>query len=420
MLRSNNLSEVNFDRNSESSTEKFSGLDLVESGIDKESAEFVRKISVMKFQIYDLEKENEDLRAAVNDQKTRTLSAERISKVNTESLRQSLTELDEQLAEAGKARKDVEKQLHDEREMFMMSEHKMKTEIESLKEEIKQCKEHWQEERETFLEQERKMKEKIKRFDKGDDTSTTFCMGSNTSSIQTLEKENLNLNDRVISLSAKVDSLECMKINLENENAHLLNEILNTNNLSSAKDTIKEKKDSVTECAQDKIERLEWDLEMKDKGIQEMQKEFEGLQGHIEELYNELDEVNKILADEREKRKNLEVESLEFKKKERVYENAIASSMEGNEKKMLSSFVKKRGERWNNDVVDLRKKVEELERKNRELSNAMDRRSYSVEAIKQGFENKLREVCIHYFARNFLKLIPTFYSFRQELSLKYN
>ena len=389
ILRANNLSEVNID--TKSSKDRFSGIELMDSGNENDSEEFVRKISVLKFQIYDLEKENETLRAAVNDQKTRTLSAERMSKVATESLHQNVTELDEKLTEAVRARKDIERQLREEREMFMVSEDRMRTEIETLKEEMVQCNERWQEERELFIEQERKMNRKITKLEQHD-ISTEICHRSNSSMIQALEIEKLNLNDQVTSLSARIDSLECMKINLENENAQLLREIRKDDNLSDTKETTKDKKDSKKEHLKEKVEELESDLERKDNKMKEMQKESKGLQGHIEELYNELDEVNQILANEREKRKNLELEALEFKKKERVYENAIAASMEGNEKRVLSNSTRKRGERWNNDVVELRKKVEELERKNRELSNAMDRREYSVEAIKQGFESKLLEV----------------------------
>ena len=390
-MRANNLSEIDFGRSSESSTERLSGSEMADGGREKDSAEFVRKISVMKSHILDLEKENEDLRQTVSDHETRTLSAERISEFANESLRHSVTELDGQLGQAEKARNDMERQLRDERELFMIAENKMKNEIESLKEEIVQCKENWQQEREAFMEQEIHMKERLEQIEKG--KTADKCDGASSSSVTNFEAEKQNLTGKITSLAAKVDSLERMKTHLENENAQLLTEIRKEKDYSSdVEETMKEDIDSVRSCLQEKIDKLEEDLEMKVKDSIEMKKESENRQKHVEELYNELDEVNKILADERDKSKKLEQESLEFKKKERVYENALAASAEGDEKVMLSNFVKKRGERWNYDVVELRKKVEELEKKNRELTNAADRKESSVEAIKQGIENKLREV----------------------------
>ena len=372
-----NINELNCDKASGSSVEKLSDVDNVSS---KASAELVRNMSVMKFHIYDLERENDGLRAAVQDQQTKSLSAERISKATTDSLRQSVSDLDERLTEIGNARDEMERQLHDEREMFMASEEKMKKEIERLKEEIKENTDRWQEEREAFVEEERRMTQRIKELEKGDKEAQQRAKDP---IVDTLEAENLSLNNTIRSLSAKVDHLERKNSHLENENAKLS---------SVNEEKIKEKEDYTKLQLQEKLVHLQSHVGIKEKEMEMMKKEDEELRGQIEELYNELDEVNKILADEREKRKKLEVESLEFKKKERVYENAIAASMEGNEKKMLSSFVKKRGERWNNDVIELRKKVEELEKKNRELNNAMEKRDFSVGAIKESFESKLREV----------------------------
>ena len=372
-----NINEINCDKASGSSVEKLSDVDNVSS---KTSAELVRNMSVMKFHIYDLERENDGLRAAVQDQQIRSLSAERISKATTDSLRQSVSDLDERLNEIGNARDEMERQLHDEREMFMASEEKMKKEIESLKEELKENIDRWQEEREAFVEEERKMTQRIRELEEGD---KEIYQKAKNPIVETLEAENLSLNKTILSLSAKVDRLERKNSLLENEKAKL-------SNLNEEK--MKEEEDSTKLHLEEKIAHLQSHVGIKEKEMEKIKKEDEELRGQIEELYNELDEVNKILADEREKRKKLEVESLEFKKKERVYENAIAASMEGNEKKMLSSFVKKRGERWNNDVIELRKKIEELEKKNRELNNAMDKRDFSVGAIKESFESKLREV----------------------------
>ena len=389
VLRENNLSDIDLAKDSELSTEIISSSETVDRDVEKDSAEFVRKISVMKSQILDLEKENNVLRATASDDKAKLLSEEQTK----DNVSDSLHDLDGQLALAVKGREEIERQLREEREAFMMSEEKLQSEVASLKEEIRKYKQQWQEEREMFMEQERLMQQKLDQLSDGRQGFTEDCEGAEDSSILSLKIEKNNLCNRVTSLASKVASLERSKTRLENENEKLLTEIRKGKDYcSDVEETMKEDIDSVRSCLQEQIDRLKSDLEAKTCELRDSRKGCENMQCHVEELYNELDEVNKILSDERTKSKKLEIESLEFKKKERVYENVIAASMEGDEKNMLSNFVKKRGERWNGDVVELRKKIEDLEKKNRELANAADRKEFSVEAIKQGFESKLRDV----------------------------
>ncbi|XP_065066732.1 golgin subfamily B member 1-like [Rhopilema esculentum] len=369
------------------------------AGINEEPRGIARKISAMQSQIFELEQENADLRAVVSDQKTSTLSAERISEYAVESLRDSLAELNGHLAKSEKAREDIARQLRDEREIYMISEDKLKKEIKSLKDNIERCKVQWQEEREGLLEEERRMKNELEMFKNEDRVSLSNEDHPKESDfakqIRGLELEIEDLNESISALQNKNNNLERENKDLENKNTVLYAEIRKEkDHCSDVEETMKHDIDSIRSCFEEQIEQLQKrNKEMEGR----LKKEFsasqssQDLQVQVEDLYNELDEVNKILADERSKRKQLEAESLEFKRKERAYENAIAAKVEAENKDGFPNLMKKRSERWNDDSIELRKRVDDLEKKNRELRNALDRRGCSVESIKQGYESKLRE-----------------------------
>ena len=272
----------------------------------------------------------------------------------------------------------------------MEAEAKMKKELASIKKQ-------GQEERETYMEMETKVKEAMKRLQERMNDSAQ-------------EVDNDVLRGTVSQLEEQIDDLLKEKAELVEQNEELLEEVSKEREQrSDVEETMKGDIDSIHSCLQLKIKQLGLENQQLAAESKSSKESLEDLQQHMEELCQELDDVSKLLTAEREQRKKLEAEVDEVRKQEeyRAKFGVLDNKDSHLEKKgSLSTLVKKRSERWNVEVYELKKKIEELEKKNRELSTSIDKKTNSVGAIRNGYESKLREVIGYRICCLFYDLMP--------------
>ena len=154
--------------------------------------------------------------------------------------------------------------------------------------------------------------------------------------------------------------------------------------------------DSIRICLQTKIDELQRnnsELQGKFKSEREIKR---SLQKEAGELNKELDALSDVLSKERELRKKAENDNEDIKREQEYwikFGSIESKDSHYEEKGNLSKLVKKRSERWNVEVFELKKKISELERMNRELTKDLDKKMSSVGTLRHEFECKLKEVC---------------------------
>ena len=109
-------------------------------------------------------------------------------------------------------------------------------------------------------------------------------------------------------------------------------------------------------------------------------------------LKENFDEAMETLRQEKDMCNDLESENIELKKVALQMICSNCQRMLENPESDCDTPNRKKSERWNIEVFELRRKVEELEKRNREMNRNLERNRGSVEAIRLGFEGKICEV----------------------------
>eukprot|EP00794_Sanderia_malayensis_P006082 gene6082-6785_t len=321
--------------------------------------------------IRELEEENKTLLVEIDEGK----NMKKLCGKDADKLRENLEDVAKELGGTAKERDDVMERLREEREMFMSAETKMKSEMEDVRKEMEMYKLQLQEEREMAMKEEERFKKEIEQLKEEMEDGAK-------------ERKKNGEEDEMNGLRKEIERLR-------EEKTGLLEEISRKQeHCSDVEETMKEDINSIKSCLQadiDKLEKSNSELVGKLKEEKDLRKQ---LQKQLEDLNNELDELSDVLCKERELRKRMEEEIVEMRKEEEYrmkFESLENKDSHYEEKGSLSKLVKKRSDRWNVEVYELKKKIEELEKINRELTINLDKKKSSVGSLRQEFENKFKE-----------------------------